>query len=734
MRSSCSFGSVRRWLGAVFLAAAAELPAQIAQVVRAPEIAGRVEGSVQQMAAENVALEGAATITGDLLLPGSPTVRVNRQAVLGASVPGTGATTPTHYTVTLNPGVHVGRLRPRTDPVPLPSVAASPRPIGRRDVTLSRARQSAGDFATLRDLEIKEDLGAMAVPPGSYGAFKVHGRSALVLGVAGSKTAVAYAFQKLELKPDSGLSVVGPVVLTLNDGLEIKDAIVGEPQHPEWLKLRFVSDGLELEEGARVFADVVAPKGEIAIGNRAELTGGLAAARLKVHRNGVLRLQAAPFVNRPVEPALLPYMTSFELAQGYAAGPLQGQQGWEVARGAATIGPAVPAADGVFSVELAAGAEVRRQLQETASQPGVIFSDLFLQPTSGPTAEAGNVVSLGGAKVGFLRDGITAQVVVPVSGGAATWQPVGVALPADASGRVARWVRVTARLDFPQGAWDLWIDGNLVGVDLALTRTAGTPPALGTLVVAGPAANSGRLDSVYVGGENPLFADADHDGMDDAWETANGLDPAVDDRDGDRDGDGLSNLREYRLGLRADRRDSDGDGMPDDWELAHGLDPTVANSVEADTDHDGIPDRDEFLIGTDPTKADTDGDGLPDFWEAVHKLDPLSPAGADDDLDGDGLSNRQEFAAGTDPRDFFNGVEPVTTALGGGGTRADDILLMQVTRPDGSPWANAPVEFQVTDGARGIAATPGGPDYGFFAEVRADPNGIARVYLEPLAP
>jgi hypothetical protein len=208
----------------------------------------------------------------------------------------------------------------------------------------------------------------------------------------------------------------------------------------------------------------------------------------------------------------------------------------------------------------------------------------------------------------------------------------------------------------------------------------------------------------------------------------------VDDRDGDRDGDGLSNLREYRLGLRADRRDSDGDGMPDDWELAHGLDPTVANSVEADTDHDGIPDRDEFLIGTDPTKADTDGDGLPDFWEAVHKLDPLSPAGADDDLDGDGLSNRQEFAAGTDPRDFFNGVEPVTTALGGGGTRADDILLMQVTRPDGSPWANAPVEFQVTDGARRIAATPDGPDYGFFAEVRADPNGIARVYLEPLAP
>ncbi len=735
MRTSCSLGSVRRWFWLALLFAVMPLSAQVARVTHAPEIDGRVEGSIQQLAADDVTLEGPATITGDLLVPGSPTVRVHRQAQLGSTVAGTGAAAPSRYTVTLNAGAQLGRLRPRTDPVPLSAVTPPPRPTGRREVTLIRARQSAGDFATLRDLEIKGGVGDIAVPPGVYGEFKVHGRNALVLGVAGSRTPVKYAFQKLELKSNADLRVIGPIILTLDDGWEIDDAMVGVAAHPEWLEIRFASGGLGLKEGARVYAEILVPKGRVEIGNRAEFTGGIEAARLTVRRNGVLRLQAPPVVRPPAEPARLPYATNFEASQGYAMGPLPGQQGWEATRGSATIVAAGPAADGLWSVEIGAGAEVRRQLKAPTPQPEILFADLYVQPMAGATAEAGSLVSIGGAKVGMLRAGTEARVVGLIPEGAGTaWEPVGPSLPVDDVGRVGRWVRLTARLDFPQGLWDLWVDGNLVGADLALTLIAGMPPAPGALVVTGPAANSARLDSVYVGAENPLYADTDHDGMNDAWETANGLDLAKDDRDGDRDGDGLSNLREYRLGLRADRRDSDGDGMSDDWELAHGLDPRVANSLEADADRDGVPDADEFLIGTDPAKADTDGDGLPDFWEAVNKLAPLSPMGAEEDLDGDGLTNRQEFAAGSDPRDFYNGVEPVTAALGGGATSTDDTLTMKVTRPDGSPWANAPVEFQVTDGGRRISATRGGPSFGFFAEVRADSNGNARVYLEPLVP
>lgn len=46
-----------------------------------------------------------------------------------------------------------------------------------------------------------------------------------------------------------------------------------------------------------------------------------------------------------------------------------------------------------------------------------------------------------------------------------------------------------------------------------------------------------------------IFADSDGDGMDDAWETTNGLNPNVaSDAAADRDGDGVSNLAEYLLG------------------------------------------------------------------------------------------------------------------------------------------------------------------------------------------
>jgi hypothetical protein len=39
--------------------------------------------------------------------------------------------------------------------------------------------------------------------------------------------------------------------------------------------------------------------------------------------------------------------------------------------------------------------------------------------------------------------------------------------------------------------------------------------------------------------------DTDGDGMPDAWESANGTDPAVADNNGDLDGDGYTNIEEY---------------------------------------------------------------------------------------------------------------------------------------------------------------------------------------------
>jgi Bacterial TSP3 repeat len=97
--------------------------------------------------------------------------------------------------------------------------------------------------------------------------------------------------------------------------------------------------------------------------------------------------------------------------------------------------------------------------------------------------------------------------------------------------------------------------------------------ANGDLLVANLDAN--RLDRFGDGTPLPTCpGDADCDGLPDAWESANGLDP-TDPRDAlaDRDGDGLNSSEEYAYGTNPRSSDSDGDGFTDGDEIASGFDP-----------------------------------------------------------------------------------------------------------------------------------------------------------------
>ena len=87
--------------------------------------------------------------------------------------------------------------------------------------------------------------------------------------------------------------------------------------------------------------------------------------------------------------------------------------------------------------------------------------------------------------------------------------------------------------------------------------------------------------------------------------------------------------------------DSDGDGMPDVWEQSNGTDPTV-NDAAADPDGDGLTNINEFRVRTSPmsdvtngvadASVDSDGDGLSNAAEAELGSQPWLP-----DSDGDGV-------------------------------------------------------------------------------------------------
>ena len=249
-----------------------------------------VQGSIQQMLGESVTLNSGAAVTGSLFVPGTPTVTLNGTPTYGGTIDGTGSASPTHYTVILNRGTSLNHVVRRTDPIPLPTVAAAAAPTGSRSVVLNNAGQSVGDWSTVRSLTLNSNVGPVVVPAGAYGSFLANRGSSFVLGTAGATTPAVYSFQSLALNSGAQIQIAGPVIVILENSFTINGGVVGASDHPAWLTLDIHNGGLTLNSDANLFGYVSAPTGQITLNGNALLEGDIAADRLTLNSKAILQL------------------------------------------------------------------------------------------------------------------------------------------------------------------------------------------------------------------------------------------------------------------------------------------------------------------------------------------------------------------------------------------------------------------------------------------------------------
>jgi hypothetical protein len=250
-------------------------------------MAGRLDGSVHVLLAEDVKLTGSVQITGDLLVPGTPLITVHGSPAYDGTIDGVGNAAPSTHHVTIRGSASLRHVIRRTDPVAFPSVPTPPTPIGTVDVVLTLPGETVADFATLRNLKLDESVGEIAVPPGTYGAFSAAGGSGFTLGVAGALEPAVYDLQGLALAAGSSLNVVGPVIINVGNAV-VFAGNAGNPGEPGWLAVNVASGGVTIN-GATVNGYVVAPAGAVTVKEGGTLRGGVVTGQLVIREGAAVQ-------------------------------------------------------------------------------------------------------------------------------------------------------------------------------------------------------------------------------------------------------------------------------------------------------------------------------------------------------------------------------------------------------------------------------------------------------------
>lgn len=257
--------------------------------------------------------------------------------------------------------------------------------------------------------------------------------------------------------------------------------------------------------------------------------------------------------------------------------------------------------DGVISEDEAA--EGNQALKLAPGQPvslpasfsdGVSFWDFYVLPDFGDNSDA--TLNVAGAEVGFIRAEGVGRITVS-SGTSSQTLPQTYSLLPD-SGSVESWIRITVRIDWKQRIWDLFVDSRPVVASEKLGDNSG-------FSWKGAGTDPSYLDAIDERRENPIFKDTDLDGMPDAEEVANGMNPFINDREADVDGDGIKNVDELFANLSGQNGRTSGSAIGTKHLFVDNLsgDDSFSGRVSYPTGHDGPKRTLKAAMSAAPTGA-----------------------------------------------------------------------------------------------------------------------------------
>ena len=299
-----------------------------------------------------------------------------------------------------------------------------------------------------------------------------------------------------------------------------------------------------------------------------------------------------------VEPSA--YKFGFEEAESFSMGSIDGQRGWSLDQGVVEILPA-EGTDGSAGLALL-GTELFGQASliiprpnpvdsndgQSGQTPHLTFIDMWIRMPATESSSFEETLDIDSARVGLFLDSLDPSlahwhVFHGDGSGGGSWINTGQTVDfTSTEAETSPWTRLTIEQDIDHQCWNLWVDGALLSQGLGFQY----PPSTEMIEVflLGHVTQPTYLDELSISAEKPL-----PNGPNESLPTGENISPTP-----------PTNLEEGEV----IPFDADADGLTDAWELANGLDPANPADALSDQDSDGLSAFDEFSLGTDPTNKD----------------------------------------------------------------------------------------------------------------------------------